>query len=187
LTGTAIGLFVDLPPHPTVVDRIIQASKYLGLGLLIVFAWAFIYAILRAPYEQRRMLREKLDSLTKEYDQTQAADVWPRVECSITTHELPNHRTLNLPTFYLVLSNKGNSPAHAVRARVEPTNAGDRPWRILGKSSESNPLIETLASNSDMSFQMIVAADAAQQMRCVVSWADRRGNQENTATVRLSY
>ena len=169
------------------MDRITQASKYLGLGLLIVFILTFIYAILRAPYEQRRMLREKLDSLTKEYDQTRVADVWPRVDCSITTHELPNGRTMNVPDFYLGLSNKGNSPAHAVRARIEPTNAKDRPWTILGNSPESYPLVEILAPHSDISFQMIVAADDAVQMRCVVSWTDRRGNQENTATVRLSY
>ncbi len=113
--------------------------------------------------------------------------MWPSIDCSITTHELPNGRTMNLPNFYLVLSNKGNSPAHAVRARIEPTNAEDRPWTILGDSPNSHPLVETLAPHSDMSFQMILAADDAVQMRCVVSWTDRRGNRENTATVRVSY
>jgi hypothetical protein len=133
------------------------------------------------------MLREELDSLREEYDQTRVADVWPRIDCSTTTHELPSGRTMNLPDFYLVLSNRGNSPAHAVRARFEPTNAEDRPWTILRNNSESDPLVEVLAPHSDMSFQMIVAADDAVQMRCVVSWTDRRGNKENSATVRLTY
>jgi hypothetical protein len=60
LATTVAGLFLALPEHPTAAERIVQAAEGLGLGLIVVALLAFLYAILRAPYEMRRALRKEL-------------------------------------------------------------------------------------------------------------------------------
>lgn len=69
LAATVAGLFLALPPHPTVAERIGQAAEALGVGLLLVVILAFLYAILLAPYEQRKELRSELLAVRAKYDE----------------------------------------------------------------------------------------------------------------------
>jgi hypothetical protein len=67
LAATVAGLFLALPAHPTVEERIGQAAEALGIGLLLVAVLAFLYAILLAPYEQRKELRSELLAVRTKY------------------------------------------------------------------------------------------------------------------------
>ena len=58
--GTIVAVFVLLPKRPTRLDRVENGLLILGCELLLVALLAFLYAILCAPYEQRRMLRREL-------------------------------------------------------------------------------------------------------------------------------
>jgi hypothetical protein len=68
LATTVAGLFIALPAHPTVAQRIGQAAAALAIGLALVAALAFLYAVFVAPYEQRRMLRKELAATQDELD-----------------------------------------------------------------------------------------------------------------------
>lgn len=67
LAAAVAGLFLALPAHPTVEERIGQAAEALGIGLLLVAVLAFLYAILLAPYEQRKELRSELLAVRTKY------------------------------------------------------------------------------------------------------------------------
>lgn len=70
LSAVIAGLFIAGPPHPTAADRVVQAVEALGVGFLIVITLALIYAIFRAPYEQRKALRIEIRTLNSRYDET---------------------------------------------------------------------------------------------------------------------
>jgi hypothetical protein len=67
LISAVAGFYIALPKHPTNEQRVIQASKALVVGLLIVATLAFLYAVLVAPYEQRRLLRLSLAETERKY------------------------------------------------------------------------------------------------------------------------
>jgi hypothetical protein len=55
-----VAAFVGLPSKPTPADQIENALIGLGSGIIFVALVAALYALLRAPYEQRAMLRDRL-------------------------------------------------------------------------------------------------------------------------------
>lgn len=55
-----ITTFINLPRRPTRVDRIDNGLVVLGCGMLFIALLAYLYALFRAPYEQRHMLRRDL-------------------------------------------------------------------------------------------------------------------------------
>jgi hypothetical protein len=67
LAATVAGLFIAQPAHPTVAQRIGQAAEALAIGLALVALLAFLYAILLAPYEQRKALRTELRGIKTKY------------------------------------------------------------------------------------------------------------------------
>jgi len=183
LAAVIAALFIALPSHPTITDRIVQEAEALAVGLLIVLLVAFVYAFLLAPYEQRNTLRKEINALRDECGQSQVAEVWPRVDSSKTTRSLGGDRTITIPDWHLVLINSGDMPAHNVRVRIEPSKPEDGVWTILGDSPGSGQ-IEILAPHSEAKFLVIAAADDPVQVRCIVSWTDNRGDRQNTATIR---
>jgi hypothetical protein len=85
-----------------------------------------------------------------------------------------------------VLANTGDAPAGDVQVRLETYDDQAKPWRIYAGSSEGVPEIEVLAPHSEMKFQIVASLASAPQVRCIVSWSDERGRQDNTATLLLS-
>jgi hypothetical protein len=116
----------------------------------------------------------------------QLAEVWPRIDSSEETIRFGTNRTTTRRNWYLVLANTGDAPARNVKVRLEPYGEGQEVWRILTDSPESEPEVEVLAPHSETKFHLIVAMGMASQVRCVVSWSDERGIQENMATLRLA-
>jgi hypothetical protein len=113
------------------------------------------------------------------------AEVWPRVDSSEEI-VFGTDRTMTRRNWYLVLANTGDAPARNVRVRLEPYDEEQEVWEILTDSPGSEPGIEVLAPHSQTRFVLIVTLGMAPQVRCVVSWSDNRGNQENMATLRLT-
>jgi hypothetical protein len=112
-----------------------------------------------------------------ELDRTKAADVWPTTEVD---NSGPSRN------YYLVLTNHGNAPAHHVRVRIEPINATDVTWAIVRSWAPGEPDIEILAPNGGtVRLPFLPSLAAAPQVRCIVTFTDDRGEQTNTATVRL--
>jgi hypothetical protein len=109
------------------------------------------------------------------------AEVWPRVESAEVPTTIGSRRT-----WYLVLANTGDAPAGDVQVRLETYDDQAKPWRIYAGSSEGVPEIEVLAPHSEMKFQIVASLASAPQVRCIVSWSDERGRQDNTATLLLS-
>lgn len=125
------------------------------------------------------------------------AEVWPRIESSERTSP-PGKGALHSPdsgpeqypeiigrNWRLVLSNTGDAPARDVRVRIEPSNTAGESWTIHGGSADSKPEIEVLAPHNDVKFP-IFPNGRTPQVRCIVRWTDDRGEQENTATLRLT-
>lgn len=108
-----------------------------------------------------------------ELEQTRAADVWPRIEPEDGSNAL-------------VLVNLGNAPAHHVRVRLEPIRDNDLVWAIIRTWAPDEPDIEILAPNGTVRIPFLASLAAAPQVRCIVTFTDDRGEQTNTATVRLS-
>lgn len=117
---------------------------------------------------------------------TRVAEVWPRVNSSERMTNLSGGRNIVMRNWYLVLSNTGDGPARDVRVKIEPFSAQWDAWRILGGGADSEPEVEILAPHSEVSFPLLVAMGSASPVRCVVSWNDDRGGQENAATLRLT-
>lgn len=186
LAATIAGLFIALPPHPSRADLIVGAAEALGVGLLIVLLLAFIYAILLAPYEQRKALRNQVNSLREEYEQKRRAVVWPHVDPSQSTMQMPGGQTRRRHEWYLVLRNTGDAPARDVRVRTETSNAAGSGWPILGSGPQSEPEVEILAPHSEIRFALPLAIGDPNQVSCVVSWTDDLGNHENRATLRIT-
>jgi len=114
------------------------------------------------------------------------AEVWPRVDSSERTQVLSGGRINTMRDWYLVLSNTGNAPARNVRVRIEHSNGQGNLWTILGEGADSQPEVEVLAPHSEIRFRIAVAMGDATQVRCIVSWVDDRGEQQNIATVRIT-
>jgi hypothetical protein len=113
-----------------------------------------------------------------ELEHTRVADVWPSTEVD------NSGRNRN---YYLVLTNHGNAPAHNVRVRIEPINDSDVVWAIIRSWAPGEPDIEILAPNGGtVRLPFLPSLAAAPQVRCIVAFTDDRGEQTNTATVRLS-
>jgi hypothetical protein len=108
-----------------------------------------------------------------ELDRTKAADVWPTTEIEDRHHNL-------------ILTNHGNAPARNVRVRIEPMNDSDVVWAIIRTWDHDEPDIEILAPNGTVRIPFLRSLAAAPQVRCIVTFTDDRGEQTNTATVRLS-
>jgi hypothetical protein len=177
LISAIAGFLMAIPAKPSLTDRIIQAAEALAVGVIIVLFLAFIYAILRAPYEQRRALRTQVNSLIEKYERKQGAEVWPQVESSESVRQLPGGRTLHRRKWYLILENTGDAPAQDVRVQAK--------WMILGAGSESEPDVKVLAPHSKTRFELLPIAEDREQALCTVSWSVDRGHHENQATLRL--
>jgi len=111
------------------------------------------------------------------------AEVWPHVDS--TEYRPFSDRPMTARNWYLVLANTGEAPAQAVQVRLEPYREDDRVWRILDQSP-TQPLVESLAPHSEVKFPLAIDMAMARQVRCVISWTDERGPQENLATLRAT-
>jgi len=116
---------------------------------------------------------------------TGVAEVWPRIDSSETVRILGG-QSVPRRNWYLVLVNNGDAPAHNVRVRLESSSGQGNPPQILGDSPESAPEVEVLAPHGEVRFHLLTAMGDTTQVRCIVSWTDDRGEQENTATLRLT-
>lgn len=119
------------------------------------------------------------------------AEVWPRVESEERVKSDSKGRVRTSRYWYLTLANAGNAPARNVKFRTElPESSGDgEAWFVHGGngSDDDEPeAIESLAPSGDIRFPIFASMGSAQQVRCVVTWEDARGEQENVATLRLS-
>jgi hypothetical protein len=177
LIFTIAGFVIPIPQRPNLTDRVIHAVEALAVGVIIVLLLALVYAILRAPYEQRKALRAKVGALIEEYELKKGADVWPRIESAESTRQFPGGRTWSQRKWYLILENTGDGIARDVRVRAK--------WMILKSSSESETDVEILAPHSKIRFEMIPVADDPSHALCSVSWSDDRGQHENQATLSL--
>jgi hypothetical protein len=113
------------------------------------------------------------------------AEVWPRIDSSERTNYLGNGPTTTR-NWYLVLANTGDAPARNVRVKLEPYSDGQRAWDILADNVESETEIEVLAPHTEVRFLVVATMGMSPQIRCIVSWSDERGEQENIATLRLA-
>jgi len=115
------------------------------------------------------------------------AEVWPRVDSSEEIIRFGSSgRTTTRRNWRLILTNTGDAPARNVRIKLEPYKEGEEVWRILADSPDSEPEIEILAPKSETRFVLIATMGMAIQVRCIVSWNDNRGNQQNMSTLRLA-
>ncbi len=115
------------------------------------------------------------------------AEVWPRVESFEERASFSGGaRTMSIRKWRLVLANTGDGPARDVWVRLEPYSDDGDVWRIYTDSTAADPYVEALAPRSEIRFDLLVVDQSAMQTRCVVTWVDDRGQQENTATLRLA-
>jgi hypothetical protein len=114
------------------------------------------------------------------------AEVWPRIDSFEETSRIGSGRATTRRNWRLVLTNTGDAPARNVRVKLEPYREGEEAWRILTDDPDSEPEIEILAPKSEARFVIIATLGTAIQVRCIVSWNDDRGNQQNEATLRLA-
>jgi len=178
LIFTIAGFLIPIPQRPSLADRIIQAVEALAVGVVIVLLLALVYAILRAPYEQRKALRAEVGALIEKYEQKKGADVWPQIESAESTRQLAGARTLSQRKWYLILENTGDGIARDVRVQAR--------WMILKGRSESGTDVEILGPHSKIRFEVLPVADDPSHALCSVSWSDDRGHHENQATLSLA-
>jgi hypothetical protein len=129
-----------------------------------------------------RRTRDRTRSVT-ELEHAGYADVWPRVE-----HE-DRQWSKHLGTYrswYLALSNVGNAPARDVRVRTEPINEGENAWEPTTEAAVGSPDVEVLGPDGEIRFPVGATLANSAQVRCIVTWTDGRGEQTNTATLRLA-
>lgn len=116
--------------------------------------------------------------------QVAVAEVWPRVESRERLHTDPRGRVKTRHSWFLVLSNSGDAPARDVYFSTEPDGSGPGDsWFARGEGEDKK--YEILAPHDDMRFQIFASLSTAEQVRCTVHWTDDRGEQSNTATLRL--
>lgn len=114
--------------------------------------------------------------------QQRLAEVWPRVESREGVIRFGSERTIPTRDWFLVLANTGDAPARNVNLSFGAISESDSPWELLS----GDPDIDVLAPHGETRFQLLVVAESAVQMNCIVSWSDERGRrQENMATLRL--
>jgi hypothetical protein len=122
---------------------------------------------------------------------TQAvAEVWPRVESDERVKSDSRNRLRTTRRWYLVLANTGDAPARNVEFRIEVVDAPHdaEAWVVhTGRPRGEKPeAIESLAPGGDIRFPILASLGTVPQARCVVTWEDDRGEQENVATLRLA-
>src|SRR6202521_1056884 len=61
----SMGGLIGLPKHPTLGDRVEQAVVSAVAAFVILGALALLYALIRAPYEQRNALRSRLATVAQ--------------------------------------------------------------------------------------------------------------------------
>jgi hypothetical protein len=110
------------------------------------------------------------------------ADVWPHVESSEQVRTDAKGRVRTERRWELVLANVGTEPARTVQHRLEPENeSDDMPFLI----NEGERPLEVLAPKGEARYELAMHMGVAPQARCVVTWEDSTGAQENRATLRF--
>jgi hypothetical protein len=114
------------------------------------------------------------------------AEVWPRVESEDRVRRT-SRGEIHSRNWYLVLANTGDSAARDVHFDIEAIRPDELPWDVLGGSEGEEPDIDVLPPRGG-EVRLPIAASLASpaQVRCRVSWIDERGEQSNTATLRLT-
>jgi len=113
------------------------------------------------------------------------AEIWPRVESYEEPVSFGGVTTRTTRNWRLVLTNTGDGPASDVRVKLEAYTTYEDPWRIYTDATGAEPHVEVLAPHSEVKFDLLIMDQTAMQTRCVVTWSDDRGQQQNTATLRL--
>lgn len=158
-------------------------------------------------YEDAVTLRERIDTIlttavtelrTRAVEQAGAAatpagdetghatssrgtEVWPRIERSESVKTDSKGRVKTQNRWQLVLSNTGDEPARRVRYRLEAEDPEDN----LPLRSDDPGELEVLAPHTDAAYTLFMHMGVADQARCVVTWEDSAGEQENVATLRF--
>lgn len=114
------------------------------------------------------------------------AEIWPRIETRERVRTDQKGRVRTQKHWYLVLHNSGAAPARDVNFRLEPIDDGEAPWAVERDSPPDHPEIEVLSPGGEYRFQIFVPMGSSFRNRCIVSWVDARGNQENSASLRLT-
>jgi hypothetical protein len=113
------------------------------------------------------------------------AEVWPRVEAREGVIQFGSDRTLPKRDWYLVLTNTGDGPARDVEASLTASDGSHFDGILAGDGTNQDVHIEILAPHGEVRFGLLLFAETASQVSCMVSWSDERGRQENMATLRL--
>jgi hypothetical protein len=152
---------------------------------------------LMLPYRDDADLARHVDAVltrvvTRESERAEAAaevggtpsgaEVWPRVESSENVKTDTRGRAKTERRWQLVLTNTGSEPASNVRFRFEPENEGEVPPEMF---EADRPLEALPPGGGEASYGLFMHSGVASQIRCVVSWEDSAGSQENTATLRF--
>lgn len=118
---------------------------------------------------------------TEAADGMEGADVWPRMEVAESLESDSRGRPRTRRQWSLVLENASDKPAHNVRVRLEALSDGDKPFQVHGLDDP----IETMPPRGTFKYPAIVTLGSPDAARCIVDWHDERGEQTNTATVRI--
>lgn len=108
-------------------------------------------------------------------------EVWPRIERSESVRTDSKGRLKTRNRWQLVLSNTGDEPARRVSYRLE----AEGPEDTLPLQTDDPGELEVLAPHTDATYTLIMHGGVADQARCVVTWEDSVGEQENVATLRF--
>lgn len=140
--------------------------------------------ILSNAITQARTRAEVQLETTPAGDATKTAEIWPRVESEERLKTDSKGRVKTSRYWYLVLANTGNAPAENVEftTETEGDTAGEA-WFVHRDEEDSS--IEVLAPHGEARFSIFASFGSAQQVRCTVTWTDDRGEQTNSATLRL--
>ncbi len=115
------------------------------------------------------------DSKTGSPDQD--LGVWPSVDFRERVETDQKGRVRTRRSHYIVLTNKGTSPARDISFSIDPDDG-----MILRGDSED---IEVLAPEGDIRFPLALSMGSPSKFNCTVKWTDPNGSaRENVATLR---
>lgn len=127
----------------------------------------------------RDQTRAELQLQSSSVPSANIAEVWPRVDSSESARTDSRGRVQTSRNWRFVLHNTGDAPARNVRFRL------DKPWLILQEGEGDDAVIPVIAPKGEVKFLMSVTMGTSPRALCTVSWEDDRGEQKNSATLRL--
>ncbi|MFF7447429.1 MULTISPECIES: hypothetical protein [unclassified Streptomyces] len=103
--------------------------------------------------------------------------VWPSVDFTERVETDSKGRVRTRRSHYIVLTNKGNTPAKNVAFKLEP----DDGMVLVGEDD----VIAVMAPESETRYRLVLTMGSPRQFNCSVKWTDVNGEErENVATLR---